>query len=263
MVGFFHAIGSYFRAIGFLSKNKLWSFAIIPGLVSVGVGVLVFIVLGSFADNLVDGFFSWLCDVYPPSWWLHDGICGVTEWLAGSWLGEIISWVLSLMLNLFIFRYIVMIVVPVFMGTLSEKVEENLSGKKVLGMNTVETLNSTLRGIRMALRNILREIIYVALISVGGLLLPGLGTLVSTGLAFVIQAFYAGFGNVDPVLDRRGKGVKDSVAYARGHRLWLTGNGTPFLLLILIPFLGWFLGPVLATVAGTMTYMKLEKREGA
>ncbi|MCI4667192.1 MAG: EI24 domain-containing protein [Bacteroidia bacterium] len=263
MLGFFRAITAYFRAFGFLSKNKLWSYAIVPGLVSIGIGVVVFILLGSLGEGFVDAVFNWLCRVYPESWFLHDAVCNFTNWLINSWFGEFLSWIFAFLFDVFLFKYIVMIVVPFFMGTLSEKVEETLTGNKILAMNSSETLNSTVRGILMALRNILREIVWVAVITLAGLLIPGVGTIVSTVIIFMVQAFYAGFGNADSLLDRRRMGIKDSVKYARRNRIWLTGNGIPFLLLLFIPFLGWFLAPVLATVAVSMSYIKEESKKEA
>jgi len=259
MKGFFQAIGAYFRAFGVLSKHNLWSYAILPGLVSMGIGFVIFSLLGYLGGDLLDAFFKWLCGIYPPSWPLHDGICQATEWLAGSWLGEILAWIISFLINLFMFRYIVMIVVGPFMGGLSEKVELKEKGVPTDPMTFKENVSSLVRALRVVLRLISREIFWVLVISLAGLLLPGIGSLVSAGLIFVVQAYYAGFGNVDPTLDRKRMSIKESVSYARENRGWITGNGIPFLLIILIPFLGWFMAPVLATTAATLTYADRQK----
>jgi CysZ protein len=82
--------------------------------------------------------------------------------------------------------------------------------------------------------------------------IPLVGQILSTVGIFLIQAFYAGFGNFDPVLERQRFKVRDRVRFVRDHR-WLTmGNGTIFVLLSLVPIIGWSLGPALGTVAATM-----------
>ena len=69
-------------------------------------------------------------------------------------------------------------------------------------------------------------------------------------MIFLVQSYYAGFGNFDYYLERRAT-VKESVRYIRQKRGLVIGNGAGFMLLLLIPVLGLFLAPVMSTIAAT------------
>ena len=90
-----------------------------------------------------------------------------------------------------IYKHIVLILSAPFMSPLSEKVENHLLGKSTtINFSISQMLKDLLRGIRIALRNIIREIFYTIL-----LLLLGLIPFFSPFAPFLIlavQSFYAG-----------------------------------------------------------------------
>ena len=75
----------------------------------------------------------------------------------------------------------------------------------------------------------------------------------------VSQMFLAGQGFMDPTLERKGFGVRDSFRFAWNHKLAVLGCGGGFLVLTLVPVIGWFLAPGLGIVAGTMEALHLLK----
>ena len=83
-------------------------------------------------------------------------------------------------------------------------------------------------------------------------LLPVIG-LLSTVLLFLVQAYYAGFGNMDYTLERHFN-YKDSLNFVRKHRGVAVGNGIVFMLFLLIPIIGViFVLPLSVTAASVKT----------
>lgn len=230
---------SYRDAWNFISKNKLWSYMIYPGLISLGVAILL-------VGGGLWGLESWLHSVELPSW-----LQTVVDWIP-EWIETGLILVTEIFLMLFIFKYIVMIIAAPFMGPLSEKVESLITGKPAPKFKIKDVGEDISRALRISLRNIIRELLWVLLIFLVQFIIPGIGSLFGTIAIFLVQAYYAGFGNFDPVLERQRYGVKQRVQFMKAHRALGAGNGSVFLLLSMVPVLGWFLGPALGTVAATM-----------
>jgi CysZ protein len=74
-------------------------------------------------------------------------------------------------------------------------------------------------------------------------------------LIFIIQAYYAGFGNFDYYLERYAN-VSQSKYFVSRNKGLAVGNGAVFLALLLIPIAGLFLAPALATTAATVEGIK-------
>ena len=143
------------------------------------------------------------------------------------------------------------------MSPLSEKVENHLLGKSTtIKFSISQMLKDLLRGIRIALRNIIREIFYTLL-----LLLLGLIPFFSPFAPFLIlavQSFYAGFGNIDYTLERH-LNVRNSIRLVRANKGLALGNGLVFMGLLAIG-IGFLIAPPLAAVAATI---ETTKRLGA
>ncbi|HFB99615.1 MAG TPA: hypothetical protein ENJ53_02310 [Phaeodactylibacter sp.] len=73
-------------------------------------------------------------------------------------------------------------------------------------------------------------------------------------LIFLIQAYYAGFGNLDYTLEGH-YSVRESNRFVKEHRWLAIGNGTMFLLL-LGTGVGFLVAPPLAAVAGAIETVK-------
>ena len=83
-------------------------------------------------------------------------------------------------------------------------------------------------------------------------LVPLVGQIAMAVLLPLSQMFLAGHGFTDPTLERRGMSVGQSFRFAWLHRRRVVGCGAGFLLLTMMPIAGWFLGPTLGVVAGTL-----------
>lgn len=240
--GITEGIGYYPEAISLVSKHKLWKYMIIPGLISVVLsGIIVAVVWG-----LKTPIGDWLSNQYPFEFG-KEAVVGIAGWL---------SILIVLILIFYLFKYLVMAIIAPFMGTLSERVETIKTGRPAPEVSFGQLVQDVLRGLRIALRNVVREILLTLLILILFNFIPLVGTLAIPVATFIVQAYYAGFGNLDYTLERKRFNVSNSVAFTRAHRGFTIGNGAVFVLLMFIPVLGWFLAPGYGTVAATLGALK-------
>lgn len=235
---FLRGLRSYSQALDVLSRYNLWSYMLIPGLISLVLGGAAIGVAVSYADDLG----SLLTSYYP-----FEFGRGIVEAAAA-----IVSGLLMVVVFLLLFKYIVMVLVAPFMGLLSEQIESKLTGRPGPDFDLVQMLADVWRGLRVALRNLLRELVLTLGITLLGFIVPVIGNAISALLIFLVQAYYAGFGNMDYTLERKRFGLGDSVAFVRQHRWVAIGNGSLFVLLLLVPVLGIFVAPTIGTASATL-----------
>ncbi len=242
---FLKGVSKYQQAIGMVSRHNLWSYVLIPGLISVAIAGLLFASAVLFSDNIAD----WMASFYPENWIGAGAIKG---------FARLFSFSAIVGLSLFLFKYIVLIVSAPFMGPLSEKVESIKTGRPAPKFSLKTAAIDLSRSLRINLRNLLRELMYTLLLLPLQLFnfIPGLGVLLYAVATFLLQAYYAGFGNMDPTLERRPMRVRERVRFVRANRGLAMGNGSVFLLLVMIPFLGWFLAPAYGTISATLVALE-------
>ncbi|WP_299523514.1 EI24 domain-containing protein [Winogradskyella sp.] len=217
----FRGLQMYSGAYGLISKLKLWKYFVIPIIISLVVFLLIFVSAYGLSDNL-------------------------GEWIAGIWVWEFgkatftaistfISGIIIFAIGLIMYKHIIMALSSPFMSPVSEKIEAYFTGKPAKNYVKTNFSKQLIRGIRIGLRNLFRELLYTIPI----LLLKFIPVvnIFSTALLFLVQAYYAGFANMDYTLERHFK-YKESVAFIRQHRGLAIGNGIGFLLLLLIPVVG-------------------------
>lgn len=243
MLGSFLAgVSAYGRALQLCVKHNLWIYFLVPAVLCIllGGGMLYGI------WNISDDFGNWLASFWPFKWgknWI-DNVAQVFGGLAVAAFGFII------------FRNLVLALAGPFMSLLSEKVENRLRGQQSAPFKMSGFLSDLLRGIRIAIRLIVRELFFTTVLFLIGLI-PGLA-IITTPLIFLVQAYYAGAGNLDFALERH-FGVRDSVRFVRQHRGLAIGNGMVYLLLLL-SVVGFLVALPLATIAATVETEKRVKQ---
>ncbi|WP_196887677.1 EI24 domain-containing protein [Aureivirga sp. CE67] len=230
------SIGAYFKAISLIFKLNLGKALLIPVLISLAVGSLILFSSYGLSDNL--GYYIgkiWVWD-FGKSFFQ-----GVSNFLGG---------LIVLALGMIVYKHIVMAAAAPFMSPVAEKVMNHLNPDLKTNEIKISFGESLMRGIRVNVRNLLIELgltIPLLLFS----LIPVVG-IVFVVLIFLIQAYYAGFGNMDYTLERFFK-YKQSIVFVRDNKWRAIGNGSVFMLITMIPFVGFLfcipLGAVAATVA--------------
>jgi len=243
-------IKSYTGAFELISKLKLWKYFVIPILISIVTAIFIGVSAYGFSDN-IGQFISSI-------WFWEWGTETFTT------ISEIFGGLIIILIGLVLYKHIIMALSAPFMSPVSEKIEEHLLGENSSIVNQHRNTSfqeQLFRGIRINVRNLIMELwltIIILIIS----LIPVVGWFTSV-LLFFIQAYYAGFGNMDYTLERHIK-YRQSISFVRKNRGVAIGNGIVFMLFLLIPVVGVILVlPLSVTAASTETVKLLnEKHEG-
>ncbi|ULC59816.1 EI24 domain-containing protein [Flaviramulus sp. BrNp1-15] len=228
-------IKAYFGAFSLISKLKLWKFFVIPMLISFLTAIAIFGSAYGLSDNIVD----YLTSVFP-SWNQY-------EWIKTTF--RIIAGLIIIVIGLILFKHIIMALSAPFMSPVSEKIEAHLTGSLAHNHRNTTFMQQLWRGIKINGRNLLMEL----LLTIPILLLKFIPivNIFSTILLFLVQAYYAGFGNMDYTLERHFK-YRESVKFVQKHRGLAIGNGIVFMLMLLIPVVGFILVLPLSVTAATL-----------
>ena len=234
---------AYKDALPLISKLNLWKYFAVPMIISFITALSIGFSAYGFSDDL-GGLIS--------SLWIW-------EWGASTvrTISDIAGALLIIALGLIAYKHIVMALSAPFMSPVSEKIEAHLYANVHQHRNT-SNASQLLRGLKINLRNLAWEL----LLTIPFLLLsliPVVGVLATASL-FLIQAYYAGFGNMDYTLERHFS-YRESINFVKAHRGFATGNGIVFMLFLLIPFVGIILVlPISVTAASTTTLQLLKKQ---
>jgi len=240
----FKGIKAYPRALGLIGRLGLWKYFAIPVLISFFTAVLILLFAWSLRDPIADiidqiWVWQWGAD------WFHS-------------LAEILGGVLIIVLGLIVYKHIVMALSAPFMSPVSEAIERHFLGTQHIHRKTSNTAQLW-RGIRVNVRNLTLEILITIPLLVLSLV-PGLN-IITTVVLFLVQAYYAGFGNMDYTLERH-YGYKESVQFVKRHKGVAIGNGIIFTMMLFIPFIGVLLVlPLSVTAATSQTIGFIENKK--
>ncbi len=247
VTGFIRGSLAYAEAIRLASRYRLWAYVWLPGILSLLLGIGIF--YGAYRAS--DDIGQWVINLYPFEWGR-----AVLEGIAQVFGGIFVA-----IVGLLIFKHLVLALSAPVMSLLSEKVETRLLGHPAaVPFSFKRALSDLARGLALAVRNLLRELLYTGLLLLLGFFFPLISPFLAI-LIFLVQAFYAGFGNFDFTLERH-RDVRGSVAFARSNRGLCLGNGTVFLLL-LFTVVGFLFALPLGTIAATREAVRVLKPEGA
>ena len=240
--GIYKGCTAYFEVYEIISRLKLWKFFAIPMLISLLVFSMILLVSFSFSNAIGS---------YLASFWIWDFGQETIQTISRLFGGLFI-----VIIGFISFKHIIMALSAPFMGPISKIIEDDFNG--VVSQNSTSTSKGLLiRGIRISLRNLLREFILTIPILLFGLI-PVIG-LFSALLLFLSQAYFAGFGNMDYTLERHFS-YKKSILFVKNNRGLAIGNGIVLMLFLLIPFVGVILvHPFSVTAATIVTVKSMEK----
>ncbi len=239
IAGITEGITTYAAAIRHVSRFGLWGYVLLPGLLSLLLALGILSMAWGLSDNLAGLILGW---------WSWDWGRSVVEIIA-----QVLGGLLIIAVGAVLFKQLIMVVLAPVMSILSAKVEAQITGKQPDDSFSVgRVFSEMVRGLRVALRNIVRELSATFFLLLLGLI-PVL-TPFTTLLIFLIQSYYAGFGNADYTLERH-YSYRDSVRFVQQHRGLSIGNGIVFMLLFL-SVVGFLFALPLGTVAATLQTLK-------
>ena len=230
---------AYLEAYEVISRLKLWRFFMIPMLISVLIFLSIVLVSISFSDEIglyISSFWSWDFG--------KETINTVSMILGG---------IILISIGLIVFKHLVMILSAPFMGPISKKIEDDFTG--VTSQTQVSSpLTLMFRSIKISSRNLFRELLLSIPILILGLI-PLIGFF-SLFLLFLMQAYFAGFGNMDYTLERHFSYQK-SIQFVKANKGIAIGNGLVFMLFLLIPFVGIILIIPFSVTSATIATVKI------
>jgi CysZ protein len=195
---------AYGNSFNYLADLGLWKYFGIPMLISLGLFLLIGL----------------------SSWGLGDDL---GDWMAGAWvwdwgketvttLSHILGSMAIILLGVVLYKNLVLALSAPFMSKLHNRYWVQLW-----------------RALRLNMRNLGMELMLTLLFFLLGLV-PVIG-LASPVLIFAVQAYYAGFGNMDYTLERH-MSLSESTRFVRANRGMAMGNGIVFMLMLIIPVIG-------------------------
>lgn len=231
-----NGVKAYGNSLKIIRKLGLWKYFGVPILISLLTGILIGVSSWIFSDALG----LWISKIWGWEW-------GVETFRS---ISTVVGALVIIIFGLIIYKHIVLALSAPFMGLVSERIEAYMIDENSKLSNN---LNWRLlwRGIRINVRNLIMELlITIPILMIG--FIPIIG-LISTPLLFLVQSYYAGFGNMDYTLERH-LSYRQSIQFVGNHKGIALGNGMVFMLMLLIPIMGIILVlPLSVTAASSET----------
>lgn len=247
-------ISSHIRGLEFIARHNLWHYFLYPAL------MLAALLIGGYWSILQ--LSDWIV-AHGMEYLGLNGTGSTDDWL--GWLAFAGKLVVGFILKFFFFiifatyvKYIVLIICSPVLALLSERIDEIVSGRKY-PFNFGQVVHDAFRGMLVALRNMaLQTLIIVACFFIG--LIPVVGWL-TIPVLYVVSWYFLGFSMMDYTYERMRLTVRQGAAFTRRHKGIAIGNGFIFSMILLLPFIGVIIAPILSVVAATLAVLETKKEE--
>ncbi|WP_405574822.1 EI24 domain-containing protein [Winogradskyella sp. Asnod2-B02-A] len=234
-------IQAYSGTFALISKLKLWKYFAVPIIIS----LITAIIIGLFTYGLSDNMGRFIAKIW--FWdWGKETFTSFATFIGG---------LMIIAIGLILYKHIIMALSAPFMSPVSEKIEAHLTGIERHNHRKTTFQEQLWRGIRINVRNLGKELLVTIPILLLNII-PLIGSIASTILLFLVQAYYAGFGNMDYTLERHFK-YKESLQFVRKYRGVAIGNGLVFMLFLFIPVIGVIIVLPLSVTAATLKTVEL------
>ena len=238
------AIKAYGSSFSLISQLKLWKYFAIPMVISFVTATLIGVSAWGWSDNLGNLIAkAWIWD------WGKETF---------TTIGAVLGGLIILIIGLILYKHIVVALSAPFMSPVSEKIEQHFNPQSTHNHRDTSNMQQLWRGVRINVRNLSMELLLTIPILLIGFI-PVIG-IISTVLLYAVQAYYAGFGNMDYTLERHFS-YSESVQFVKNHRGIAIGNGIVFMLFLFIPIIGIILVlPLSVTSASKVTVELLQQQ---
>lgn len=246
------SVQSFFDAHRFIVKHRLWKWIMIPGIIYclLFMAGMYFFAVTSY--NLVELIL------------LKTGVKAWLESMQESWLNLLVIVGQGLMIAVLflfyfsLFKFLFLIIGSPVFAYLSERTECIIEGKD-FPFSFPQLLKDIARGIRIALRNLLWQSVYLLTILILSFI-PVIGWIAPL-IAFLTECYYFGFSMLDYSSERNRMSAGQSIEFIGRHKGLAIGNGMVFYFMHFIPLIGWVLAPSYAVVAATLSLHKAREKK--
>ena len=159
--------------------------------------------------------------------------------------------------SLFIYQFVIISILSPFHTVLSEKIELHETGRK-FKVGWEKIVNDIVRTLGVI---ILGGLMFLALKLIWMFLAWILGiTFLNPVVSAILIGFFTGFNSYDYSLERHDISVFKSWKYGFRYPLHMIVTGGLFTTLLLIPFIGVVIAPVLLTMVGTINFLRIKEQ---
>jgi CysZ protein len=202
-----HSIISYSKAFVLLFRFRLYKYLLL---------LLLLLIIFAFPVVIFDFFIQLLTGFIPYA--EAQKYASIPVQIAAGFSGFFLLLVLS----------------PVF-SLVSEETGQKLSGKNY-HFSPGQFIKDIIRGIKITLRNMLYQYLFIALISIAMYFLPEMKIIHITGnvLIFIVTAYFYGFSILDYAMENLRMSYKKSIDFVRNHPGIAIGLGSIYYAIISI-----------------------------
>jgi CysZ protein len=240
------AIKDYGKAFSVINRHSLWGWVLVPGILFVLLAIPTYIFITGWIGGMGFGEVDTIANEKAGGIWaklLH----------ALAKIGKVASYIAGIFVFMYTYKFIYLIVCSPILGLLSEKAEERMLGTNY-SFTAKQLMIDIWRGLRISLRNALKQIILFVIFLLLSFI-PVIGVFFSM-LLLLLDCYYFGFGMLDYNSERHKLGYGESVLLIKKNKSLALGNGIGLYLILLIPVVGWVIGPGISAVAAMITYIK-------
>ncbi len=245
-------VSYHLKAFQFIAKNGLWIYFLYPIVIMLILGIFGFWSTFALGGKMADQVISMIGLSNSHEGWLAV-LFGILRFIIGLLLKVILFFIFSSFL-----KFIVLIVCSPIMALLSERIDEIKSGKRY-PFRFGQFLHDIFRGIRVTFRNMFFEYGILLLCMIIGWI-PLVGWII-VPFIYLIGWYFLGFNMMDYSYERRKLKISEGAKFTRKHKGIAIGNGMMFSFLLMIPFLGITLAPILSVVAATLATIDTMEKE--
>jgi CysZ protein len=224
--------------IGYIVKGKFLLF-FLPGVV-ISLAFLYYFQLVKSVEGYQNALslLPWVGD------YLYKGASFVIDWVEG--------------LSIFIYQFILITVLSPFHTILSERVDEVQTLQKFSG-NWEKIINDLVRTLGII---VLGGMLYLV-VKLAWLMITYFigGHQFTPYINLILIAFFTGFNSYDFSLERYHMSVAKSWIFAFKHPWHMLFSGLLFTVFLIIPYIGIVLAPVILTIVGTVSYLRINASE--
>ena len=239
----------YWRSFRFIDSNDLWKVLIIPSIISLLIAFLI-IVFAIKTSGIIVEIFMANFQATSPDKTFHSFIEGLL-------LVVVRAFVFFLYLK--VYRYLVLILLAPSFSIISAKIQLIDTGLANISCTSKYLIDCS-RGIKIAFRNLLIEIVVSTTIIVVSILLAWIIPLAPLAI-LLLESYFVGYSMADYRNEYHNISSRNSRKLIN-HYFGLTlGNGFFFNLFILIPVIGVIAAPIFALTSSGLSINYLEKRK--
>ncbi len=265
--------GTYVEAHQFIKLHGLFKLFLLPVMLNILLFSIMMWLGITWASTTADALYQWLA-------------IDSANWDNFNWLKDLVYWSIAILLDIMVlvvylatFRYLMLILIAPILAYVSEKTEELATGKSY-PFSFTQLLKDALRGMTLAARNGISELLLTILLLLIGFI-PVIGWIAPL-LLFVVQSYFYGFSMMDYYSERQRFTAAESRVVLFENKWVAIGNGSLFngvlyvltILTATLPLVLAFLAKVLfvvpivfisilhiySAVAGTLAAIKINSK---